>query len=83
MVDIVSDGPIFRDFSHIFGLVCIQIHIIIHPTIKKYINIIHKKINLNYQFTVPELAEMEEGVPRLGWAGPYCSPGPSSSSSLS
>ena len=35
MVDIVSDSPIFRDFSHIFDLVYTQIHEIIHPTIKK------------------------------------------------
>ena len=34
MVNIVSEGPIFRDFSHIFGLVCTQIDVIIHPTIK-------------------------------------------------
>ena len=40
MINIVSDGPIICDFSHIFGLVCTQIHVIIHPTIKKNINII-------------------------------------------
>ena len=26
---------LYGDFSHIFALVCTQIHVIIHPTIKK------------------------------------------------
>ena len=50
----------------IFCLVCTQIHVIIHPTIKKYtakynIIIIHKKINLNDHFTVPGPGEADDG----------------------
>ena len=45
-------------------MVCTQIHVIIHPTIKKNINIIiiHKKINLNDHCPVPGLVEMEIGL---------------------
>ena len=53
--------------SSIFVLVYTQIHIIIHLTIqkkkkkkkKKKKIIIHKKINYNDHFTVPELTETE------------------------
>ena len=69
MVDIGSDGLFFVCvILVIFGLVCTQIHVMIHSTIKKCINIIiiDKKINLNYHFTVPGLMEMEVRVPKLG-----------------